>query len=289
MHKTGTTSVKHYLKNHRKTLLKEGILYPTSIGDLGNNAEFKTNDPAGLKNVFASELAQIPDDGTVYIANENYFGLGNNEKQRMIEFLDYFGLEITLLCYLRPQVGQAVSHYQQYVLECFRRELSLNYANAVERFNAFLEKGYYKYSRKLDEWAKYVAKESMDIRVYHKDSLRGGCTVKDAASLAGFEVVEADVVKQRMSLSAEKLCFLKTMLACIENSNRSISGKSRMKILLALDADNTGLPLEISSEDKSYIAKACVKDNNRLVDIYLEPGSRDFFWCRTYTQRSENY
>ena len=89
MHKTGTTSVKHYLKNHRKTLLKEGILYPTSIGDLGNNAEFKTNDPAGLKNVFASELAQIPDDGTVYIANENYFDLGNNEKQRMIEFLDY--------------------------------------------------------------------------------------------------------------------------------------------------------------------------------------------------------
>lgn len=277
MHKTGTTSVKDYFRSHRDALLDDGILYPTTIGDMARNIECKTKDPTGLKNAFASELAQIPDDGTVFFSSENYFNLGDAEKARMIEFLSHFDLEITLLCYLRPQVRQVVSHYQQHVKECFRRKQPLTYSNAIERFDALIEKGYYKYSQVLDKWCKYVARKSIYVRVYGRDVLPGGCTVKDVASLLGIEVINADIVKRRISLSAEKLYFLKTMTTCIEKSDSDFPGENRQKIMRVLNSDNTGLPLDISSEEKSYVAKACAEDNKRLAENYLDPGIADFF------------
>ena len=277
MDKTGTTSVKEYFKENREALLKEGILCPLSIGHLGRNAEYKTKNPAGLKKIFATELAQIPGDGTVYIGNENYFGLGDTQKEIMIEFLKIFNLDIILLCYLRPQVSHLVSNYQQYIKESFRRNHSTTHTNAIEHFHALQKRGYYKYSRMLDRWGKYIAKESMYIRAYHKDHLIDGCTVKDAASVVGFEIADAEYIYERPAWSAERLCFLKTLMECMNKSSVDIPKESRIEISRILRRENSGYPLELSRAFKSYIEQSCRDDNRRLVEKYLEPGHADPF------------
>lgn len=174
-------------------------------------------------------------------------------------------------------MSQVVSYHQQYIKQCFRRERSLIHADAIEHFNANMKGGYYQYSRSLDRWAQFVTKEAICVRAYDRDDLFGGSTVKDAASFVGFDITDTENINERTSLSAEKLCFLKTMLLWMDDLNIDLSKESRAKILRHLNSDNTGLPLDISSIDKAYIAERCIEDNKRLVENYLEPIQAELF------------
>jgi len=272
MHKTGTTSVKKYCADHRDSLLNLGILYPQSIGDLAKNCECKTEDSESLKRVFSGELEQIPTNGTVYICSETYFNMGDPEKERLIEFLHSFDLQISVLCYLRPQVSHVVSYYQQRVQDAFRRNRPLRHKNALEHFDDLMKDGYYRYAQVLDRWRKLISKKAMRVRVYDRNHLHGGCTLRDSASVVGFRVDDMYGVKKGIGLSAERLYCLKTMINCMDHSNFSREHRKMViRKLLEENQRNPDLPLDISTQEKIHISNACLEDNTRLAETYLEP------------------
>jgi hypothetical protein len=277
MHKTGMTSVKDHCRKHRDALLGDGVLFPTTLRGICKKLGHEATDLAGLEEGFAMELAQIPDGGAVYIGSENFFDLEHAEKERLLGFLDRFHLDVSVLCYLRPQVRQAVSYYQQHVIECFRRKKRPANSGVVEHFDALMNKGYYRYSHVLDSWSRYLPRGSLCVKPYGADVLHGGCTVRDAASIVGFGVSDADIVKRQVSFSAEKLYLLETFNAWTGRLGRCLPRKIRKEVMRILARETDGLPLDISREEKLHIARACADDNERLAAKYLSPEAADMF------------
>lgn len=147
--KTGSTTIQKFFEVNRKKLLKNGYIYPQSLGydkqfDIYKRIDELMDSNSNLHKSFFKELKKSNCQKLI-ISEENVFTLRDELLDKVTYFLNKYFEDVTLICYLRRQYDQAASLYQEVV----KGKVHLKYNKWIQKK---LKQGYYDYNYVLKRW-----------------------------------------------------------------------------------------------------------------------------------------
>ncbi len=202
MEKTGSTALQTVSGKNRDTLMRHGILYPRTAGEInqvkltlyaaGGPKTLNLRRLAGLvrddaykrfKANFAEELrSEIRASGCsrIHLSNEHLSSRLTSAQQvdRIAAIVCPLADIVKIVVYLRPQAELFLSSYST--------AIKAGRTTALEP-PRYAENPRYNYANKLSLWGDAFGDENVIVRVYDRNTLVGGDLVKDFFSVMGYE------------------------------------------------------------------------------------------------------
>ncbi len=201
--KTGTTSLQMALSTARPALLRRGVLYPRSAGDVshrnlaayahGLDRNLVTHALLGIRSQddldrfrdrlradLADEIGALPPDVRLILYSvEGLAGLSTHaEIEDLIDLVGAGGRAIRVICYVRRQDLCAVSQYTTLLKTgAVRKRILLDYPPDS---TAFLF-----YDRKLQLWADVLGRDSITVRLFDRAAFHRNDLFEDFKQAAG--------------------------------------------------------------------------------------------------------
>lgn len=194
--KTGTSSLQHYLTANRDWLGEQGVLYPAST--LENHHPLSLSiikafsdwrrpfwpsfegTAEGLWQDFREELDRV-DCPTVVVSSEHFCSFAHHHcRAHAAEMANWLGkrlegLDVHVVCYLRPLGDQVQSQYKQIIKES---KDTRTFAEHLETQLALNSIHVYP-SAYLDLFARQFGTDKLILRTYDRNQLVGGSTIDD--------------------------------------------------------------------------------------------------------------
>lgn len=194
-HKTGTTSIQHWLQDNQKILAQNNysFIYAPPHPDIhGYLIPIEDNKiiPHGLKFIGAKNfLKQVnkSKNSNIIASSENlsFFFQHSAIKDLRSELIHHFD-EIRVIAYLRRQDLHAVSHYQEgsKIHRDFERQLFGKAPSALPKYREELDL-YLDYNTRIGMWLDIFGRENVIVRSFQRDKLFKGDVILDFLDTCG--------------------------------------------------------------------------------------------------------
>lgn len=287
--KTGTTSIQSFLNQNRGELLKQGVYFPTSIGDLNHvklvaycergdfgkriysligvhSQEEKDQWSSKLLEEFKQEIQSLPEHvHTVVISSELFHSNLSEpgEVQTLKELLDAMFDEISILVYLRRQIDTAISVYSTHL-----RAGGTNEKPIPERVN--IKGNYYNYKTLLDLWKSTFDPSTIDVRIFDKKKLVDGNVVSDFSEKIGVlqsldKLVLPESLNSSLSVLGQYLLREANYIMPFSPQQR---GK-RKKLIEYLESKYSGVPMRPPADVCMQFQSKFEGDNSLVAQEWL--------------------
>lgn len=273
--KTASTAIQSLLAHNRKRLAAQGVLYPLALG--GSKATLISDVATGKRSlggageqILANLRAEMSGGHSrVIVSNENLFGGGRLPKtpRALKETFADRATSWRVLCYLRRPDEHLASLYQQNVKGGLTLPLE---AFFEERLNG----SYYSYARRLEQWAEVFGEDAVEVRLFHRATLKGS-PFEDFAQWLGLDPASLSLdgrVRANESLDRLNTETLRLVnLLHLEQPDR-IRGRNKKRIMARLRALDTGERLRLDGERARRLHERFREDHERLAARYLSAG-----------------
>jgi hypothetical protein len=190
--KTASTSIQRYLANNRGHLARQGILYPSTFGTR-KTRQFKhfivdpkdTSDRNGALN--AKLRVELEGDfKKVIFSDETIYPCDLKQtKKRIKNTFEHIGTSWRILCYVRRPDEHIVSQYQQRLSNA-RADFSRYSSGSFDDFyQEKLDDHYYSYAHHMERWEEVFGAGSVEVRVFHRQTLAQGSPIADFLQWVG--------------------------------------------------------------------------------------------------------
>jgi hypothetical protein len=278
--KTGTTSLQKFMAANREPLERRGVYYPRSPGVENHIAltavarrnrselwdQLRINDREqwetfrrDFRQKFSMELAEHHAQ-TVVMSGEHCSSRlrSDEEVHRLLEFLDRFFTEITVIAYLRRQDDFLASTHSTDVKNGGTQPLQIPDAETI----AFR----YDYWELLSRWARVFGRENIVVRRCGKTFLSNGSLIDDFMGIVGL-VSSPDFDRPEVlneSLDAECLEFLRLMNVHLQPSDQ------RRGIVSTLQALSKGPLIDLPAAERADFMGQLSESNRRVALEYFQ-------------------
>lgn len=227
-HKTGTTTIQHFLDRNRQSLKKQGVFYPalptrnggahhwlawatylpeawetwpifSFIGHpCSRHSAFNGKDVPSIK-VFQEKLwrkyrreieRNCREDHRVIFSTEKFSYFLESEVERLKELMDSLFDDVTIVLYLRRQPEYLVSYYYTYVAMHSGAWNIFDYLNMPE------DRSILAYHQIVKRWSIF-GKDKVKIRLFDKQAFPNSDLLSDFAATAGFDLTGLERVKNQ--------------------------------------------------------------------------------------------
>ena len=211
-HKTGTSSIQHFLAAQREALAREDVAYLLPDRD-GRHSAFNLIRTSGELEGFRARVHRARADRLLQpratrniVSTEIFFWLSDPEEvATLAELIRPRFDRITVLAYLRRQDLLAVSHRNQVMNGAPALQFYGLHAHPLPDYRPHLHR-YFDYAAKLlDLWGGAFGQDSLRIVPFEPASLAGGDVVTDFATRLGFDLAPAAPVRRNTSTGIERL------------------------------------------------------------------------------------
>lgn len=215
-HKSGTSSLQHWLANNRLNLQKKGFLYPTSglNGRVAHHELAYALDPDSLDMEKARQIAagitnEYSEAKTIILSSEAFQNASSVAPT--IQFISMLGAPIestTIVCYLREHLDYAMSAYRQLIQN----------QSAVVPFSEFAKR-FPDLSPFFARWRRVGA---LDVSWFSRSTLTSGNVIEDFCRKIGIEADDYSIENKNVSIGGNLLVF-KLASNMIGRGNQSYS------------------------------------------------------------------
>jgi hypothetical protein len=184
-HKTGTSSIQHFLTYNREALAKRGLIYPKPKRGVAHHnlagilREVQLGEaPIPDLDAYTDELRRLKLNGTVLLSSEGFQNISPPLVRRMLG-----GEPATIIVYLREQFSYMWASYTQSVKA---KLITGTFDHYAKRLNP-------NYLAFLNRWEAAFGAENLRVRIYEPGSFPDGDVVTDF--LAQLQVERDDGLK----------------------------------------------------------------------------------------------
>jgi len=203
--KTGTSTIQEFLKVNRKSLSKEGILYPAFAGPNGGSQwefatyvlpqpwKFELGERFNIKSkedhlIFQRDLLENLNNeisankfNTLLISSEHFHSRLNNIKliNLLKKLLDDYVESYEVILYLRRQDRLACSFYSTKIKNAAANPVVFPYTKNGELVY------YFDFERIYENWAKVFGEKSIRVRLFNEQELKNQDLLQDFCDVAG--------------------------------------------------------------------------------------------------------
>ena len=171
-HKTGTSSIQHYLNKHSVFLRRQGLLYPSSV-ITGNNQSILATS---IKDIYRNDDTLNPHyekvnqeigrhTGDIIISSECFMEGVNPYLVKNL--LGSSGDVIKVVIYVRPQIQWVESLYGEIIKDSSRR-----CTGSIESLRE-IHQGKLNYLPEIEQWSKCFGSKNIIIRKFVKSGEKG--------------------------------------------------------------------------------------------------------------------
>jgi hypothetical protein len=292
-HKTGTSSIQHYLAKNRAALRQKGFVVPPSAGeknhynlplyalsDEDRGALRLTHGLSSGDKVRAfrkSWLATLKEaaaswggDDTLLLSSEHLIHLqAPAEFSRLKEVLAAIGARpVRIVIYLRRQDAYYVSAYAQHI-----RGGSTDAWLSNESFDHLV----LDYRVLLDRWGGAFGTENLCVRVFERSQLTGNDAVVDFLSFVGCPGIQGSTVEKNVSLDARSTEFLRRINPLFPRFIDDQLNEQRRALVHALTSVSDGPPLRLDRKCAMEILSLYQESNAEIATRYLGRGDGRLF------------
>lgn len=199
-HKSGTSSLQHFMGTRRALLSRQGILFPRA-GSANNIAHHtlalqcnpKQSDGAELESIRTAILAEIkPHHDRILLSSEAFQNINN--LSRLSGMLASFGTpEILVVCYVREHLDYAISSFRQLVQNQARFVTFARHAEKLDRMGPFVKR-----------WA---ALGALSLKWYNRADLKDGDVIADFCDQTGIDPGEIPDGDMNPSIGGNLLAY----------------------------------------------------------------------------------
>lgn len=287
-HKTGSTSIQRNLFLNREHLISYGVsLFCKGLdgkdrvqGNLHpwikcSGKCFRMRQGGEVKDLtsFVGFMSDLPCKKVVASSEMFSWLFSGREIARLAKALRKEFKEIKIICYLRRQDLQAVSHYQQ--ASKVKNSPSNNFYNgsgrALPEACEYYE-DYFDYDKRISLWEKQFGRDNITLRVFERPKLKNEDVVSDFLHL--IDVPDFPNIRQ----FNESNGFERTKIGHL--LNRTVQNGSELNHLLRRSTDNTEKSQPSRSDAEEFYAH--FKGSNRKLNSRyklssnLSPFTEDF-------------
>lgn len=143
-HKSGTSSIQHWLKRNNDLLSTNGILYPKSFRkgvahhNLVDILDPRKSDAADLDFVANQILHEVTEEDTIILSSEAFQNV--NDLTHVRRFIDKIGpVDVSIICFFREHIDYSISAFRQMIQNQTR---DMSFSDYIKRFRdmeAFLQ------------------------------------------------------------------------------------------------------------------------------------------------------
>ncbi len=278
-HKTGSTSIQHFLlKNKQKLINEEKIYYP----DEGLLKSAHHLISWGFRNIPPSSfrMGEVPVQGadeifndisnsayqnncnTVIVSSEDFCALQPDEIKQLVSVIQRHHFDIKMIAYLRRQDQFFESAYNMQVKWWVTR-YKLDFSDYLKSHNTIID-----YTSAIEGWANALGAENIILRPFNQEKLIGGDVRTDFCNTVGINWKNYGITIERtnISLSAQTLEFLKTMnnLDLQEDEHKKI-----VRRLLEYDAKQKQPKCVLFTPDERIAFLDMFKESNKVLERYF--------------------
>ena len=284
--KTGSTALQTVSGKNRDTLMKHGILYPRTPGEI-NHVKLTLYAEGGPKTLNLRRLAGLVRDDAyrkfkthfadelrseilasqctrIYLSNEHLSSRLINAQQvdRFAKFVRPLADIVKIVVYLRPQPELYLSSYSTAIKAGRKYALEPPRQSQNQRYN---------YATKLFLWGDAFGDENVNVRIYDRNTLVGGDLVKDFFSIMGYEPGSDINIPTTLNarLDHAALQFLMEFNKHIPLFLEESVNPDRGNIIGALATKSSGPALAVPSSVLQNIAKLYEESNAMIARRFL--------------------
>lgn len=191
-HKSGTSSLQHYLGAHRAELSAQGILYPRAGSD-NHIAHHALARACNARQSDGSELTRIadginteldPHHERILLSSEAFQNIRNLD--RLSTLIARFGApEVQVICYVREHLDYAISGFRQMIQNQTRFTPFERYVQGLNAMGPFVRR-----------WSELG---TLALKWYNRADLKNGDVIADFCDQAG--IAHGDIPKGDMNPS----------------------------------------------------------------------------------------
>ena len=241
--KVGSTAIQSFLRTNRKTLLKNGILYPVTgerqnashqlaavlLGDGNKKAKLPSAESLYRDLIDEIESSTAP---TCIISSENFYFVPPKRVAKALAGK----FDVRIICYVRRQDEVLVSSYIQEMrddtLDEEERDDIDRYLKRPDRLS-FLD-----YQDMMDKWASAFGVENIIVRVYEKGQLNGDL-FNDAMDAIGLPLTE-EYKKPKKRVNATPSSDVLEIIKLVNKFPASVMIRNQIKRYLVEISENIG-------------------------------------------------
>ena len=243
-HKTGTTTIQHFLANNRDRLRKQGMFFSTAgrtrdrshglcraaiircepnlslLGPTYGKRKLK-NNPTGRWKKHRREIERnCGKDDLVIFSDEALAFLSEKEEiAKVKELMDSLFDDVTIVCYLRRQPEYLVSFYNTPLAMASRWQI-LDYLNMPEEYSILA------YHKLIERWSIF-GKNKLKVRIFDKGGFQNNDLLSDFAHTIGLDMMGLERVQsQNVSFSSAETEFLRSLRGQIVPPSQEIDKES---------------------------------------------------------------
>lgn len=267
-HKSGTSSLQHFLVRNENILANLGYLYPKSMRTpkvahhslaeyFKNSYQRKCSDEEWmvLDKEYKLLLKEIDGASKILLSSEAFQGI----KPNIVESL--FGPAVTIVVYIREQFEYLISSYAQAVQN---QKITLTIDEYEKRF-------FYDYFSFLKSWKSAFPKSHILVRIYDRKELVDADVRADFISVLGLEKSRFafDVEERNPSIGGILLEFKRRLN--MVGFESIISGRKLYEVLGKAAAVNPSLVCGIywDLELIEAVDKKCMESNKLVCESYF--------------------
>ncbi len=198
-HKSGTSSLQHWLANNRALLHEQGILFPLSGGKnriahhvLAQQLHTRQSDGAGIDAIIEGIRSEVDGQDTLLLSSEAFQNI--YDTGRLKGFVSALGIrEVRVICYVREYLDYAISAFRQMV-------------HNQPRFLTFSD-----YCGRFGDMAPFIARwrnvGDLNLAWYDRDLLIQGDVIRDFCNRAGIAAEDFQSDDKNPSIGGNLLAY----------------------------------------------------------------------------------
>ncbi|TCK99848.1 hypothetical protein BXY66_3552 [Shimia isoporae] len=196
-HKSGTSSLQHWLGLNRETLADNGVLYPLSgasnqIAHHQIAEALKQNATQDVMAIAEDILKERKGQETLLLSSEAFQNL--EDLDGMKNMLAHLGAEnVTVICYVREHLDYAVSAYRQLV---HAQTKSPSFSKYCFRFHSI-----------APFFQRWRSVGDLQLALYHRDLLKNGDIIEDFCEKTGLPFKEMHLGDRNPSIGGNLLVY----------------------------------------------------------------------------------
>lgn len=199
-HKSGTSSLQHFLGANRDWLDRQGVLYPRAGCSnriahhrLAGQCNPEASDGAELASILAAMKAEIaPHHDRILLSSEAFQNV--RKVSRLRQFITALGVgEVRVICYVREHLDYAISGFRQMVQNQDRFQTFANRAAGLGDMTPFI--------------ARWSGIGDLSLRWYDRPLLKNGDIIADVCGQLGLEPGEVSLGDMNPSIGGNLLVY----------------------------------------------------------------------------------
>jgi hypothetical protein len=143
-HKSGTSSIQHWLKSNCEALLDYGVIYPLAgrkgiaHHELASTLNPKIGNGLGTHDIATSIRQELNGEDTILISSEAFQNIGDLRHVR--NFIDLIGPdEVEIICFFREHIDYCMSGFRQMIQNQTTSISFYNYTTRLSSMDRFIE------------------------------------------------------------------------------------------------------------------------------------------------------